>query len=239
MIFLCSPLSSPNAFANCPVPEIRANGEFFKADLVLSGRVLSEQYTKIGDDFGWNYRLKIIHSFKGSTVKKITVYTADDSNRFPLEKERDYLLFVYRSHHHLEINSCGNSAKLPEALKSIAEIQRIAASRYGEIEGWLAPETEGVDVSGIHVKIRRGPHVYRAMTDNDGYFHFRAPAGQYAVDFGNHEYYVNGGDTFWYGPSHFTLHRGEAAALQFVSVRHPSRNAPLPCSETSVASISR
>lgn len=222
VVALLSPaLLSLNAFANCPVPEIRANGEFFKADVVLSGTVLAEHYTEAGDDFGWYYRLKVTQSFKGAVPKEVAVYTGDDSNRFPLERRRDYLLFAYRGHHRLEINNCGNSALLSRASRSIAEIQNIALSRDGEIEGWLAAETTGVDVSGIHVRIDGVSHVYRAVTDKEGHFHFCAPAGPYVVDFGNREYYINAGDRFWYGPRRFRLHVGESAALQFVSVRHP------------------
>ena len=31
---------------------------------------------------------------------------------------------------------------------------------------------------------------------------------------------VNTADLFWYGPRRFTLHDGESASLQFVSVSH-------------------
>ena len=111
----------------------------------------------------------------------------------------------------------------PTPQKSIQQIRSIATTQDGEIEGWLAPETAGVDLSGIHVVIRSGSQVYRALTDEDGYFQFRAPKGSYVVDFSNNEYYLNGGDEFWYGPVRFKLHAGESAALQMVSVRHPKK----------------
>lgn len=226
VFFLCPIFLSVGAFAYCPVPEIRPNGEFFKADLIFTGTVLSERYTpepntKSGDDFGWYYRLKVGESFKGSVLKEVTIFTGDDSNRFPLAKGHDYLLFVYRRHHRLEIDRCGNSAELTEAATSIAAIRNIVTSHDGEIEGRIAPETRGVDLSGIHVIIRGPAQVYRAITDKDGYFHFRAPAGRYVVDFRNQEYYINDADDFWYGPHRFMLHSGESVTLQFVSVRHP------------------
>lgn len=214
------------AYAYCPVPKIRANGEFFKADLIFTATVLSERYTaepnpKADDDFGWYYRLKVSESLKGSAPKEVTVYTGADSNRFPLAKSHDYLLFVYRRHHRLEIDGCGNSAELSGAATSITTIRNIATSHDGEIEGRIAPETSGVELSGIHVVIRGSSQIYRAVTDKDGYFRFRAPAGRYVVDFRNQEYYINEGDDFWYGPHRFTLHSGESVTLQFVSVRHP------------------
>jgi hypothetical protein len=120
-----------------------------------------------------------------------------------------------------EIDGCGNSALLSEAGESIARIQSIPRTQGGEIEGWVREETEGVDLSGIHMVIRCGSRVYRPVTDNQGYFHFRAPAGRYTLDFRNHEYYVDGDNAFWYGPVRFTLHSGESAALFLMSVRHP------------------
>jgi hypothetical protein len=222
-LLLCFALFSLTAFANCRVPGIKANGEFFKSDLVFLGTVLSERYSEgpgAQDNGGWYYQVRVLQIFKGPILKQLTVYTEDASNRFPLEKGRDYLLFAYRWHGRLEIDGCGNSALLSDAAKSIQQIRSIATTRDGEIEGWLAPETDGVNLSGIHVVILSGSHVYRALTDKDGYFQFRAPEGRYVVDFSNHEYYLNGGDEFWYGPVRFRLHAGESAALQMVSVRH-------------------
>jgi hypothetical protein len=89
--FLC-----PAAFAHCPVPEIKANGEFFKADFVFTGEVLSQRYVEHGDDSGWYYRIRLLKILKGPALKEVTVYTEDASNRFPLEVGRDYLLFAYR-----------------------------------------------------------------------------------------------------------------------------------------------
>jgi hypothetical protein len=225
-LLLCPALFSLTAFAYCRVPEIKANGEFFKSDLVFTGTVLSERYRDgpgVQDNGGWYYRIRVLQIFKGPILKQFTVYTEDASNRFPLEKGRDYLLFAYRWHGRLEIDGCGNSALLSDAAKSIQQIRSIATTQDGEIEGWLAPETAGVDLSGIHVVIRSGSQVYRALTDEDGYFQFRAPKGSYVVDFSNHEYYLNGGDEFWYGPVRFRLHAGESGALQMVSVRHPKK----------------
>lgn len=222
-VLLCGVFLSANAVANCPVPEIKANGELFKAQVVFVGTVLSKHYVKKSDEWGWFYRVQAQQVLKGPTVKEFTIYTRDDSNRFPLEKDSKYLLFAYRRDGRFEINSCGNSALLSEAVNSIQLIRGIATATDGEIEGWVAPETEGVDLLGINVVIRGGSQIYRAITDKEGYFHFRAPQGNYAVDFSNHEYYLNGDDDFWYGPIRFTLHNGEAASLQMVSIRHAKR----------------
>jgi Carboxypeptidase regulatory-like domain len=225
ILLLCSPLASVTALAYCPVPEIRANGEFFKSDVVLTGTVISQRYTNPeGEDAGgWYYEMRAAKVLKGPIQKEFTVYTEDASARFSLEDGHDYLLFAYRAHGRLEIYGCGNSAPLSKASESLRQIQTISVTPDGEIEGWIAEETTGVHLSGIHVVVRGGPQVYRAVTDKDGWFHFRVPKGQYEVDFSNHEYYLNEGDVFWYDPKRFTVHAGETAAVQMVSVRHPDR----------------
>ena len=224
VLLLLPALFSPKAFAVCPVPEIKANGEFFKADLVFTAKVLTQRYAEHGDDAGWYYQLRVLEILKGRASKEITVYTEDASIRFPLEVGSDYLLFAYRWHNRLDIDSCGNSALLSGAADSIAQIKNIPRTPDGDIEGWLAPETDGVDLSGIHVVIRRGSRIYSVLTDNRGYFHFRAPAGKYTVDFHNHEYYLNDFDEYWYGPLRFRLHPGDTAALQLTSVRHRAKS---------------
>jgi hypothetical protein len=158
----------------------------------------------------------------GPVLREVTVYTEDEVSRFPLEIGRDYLLFAYRGRGRFWIDACGNSALLSEAAEAIARIQDIPRAQDGEIEGWLFSPTNGVDLSGIHVVIRCGPHVYNLLTDNQGYFHFLAPPGKYSVDFRNHEY----ADEFvahWYDPARFVLHPGESAALLLMSKRQPAK----------------
>jgi hypothetical protein len=103
-------------------------------------------------------------------------------------------------------------------------MQRLTSLRRNEqpteIEGWVAPETHGIDVSGITVAIEGPSKVYTAITDKDGWFHFIAPPGRYRVDFSSREYYLNGADFYWYESDGFVLHSRECASLQFVSVGH-------------------
>ena len=122
----------------------------------------------------------------------------------------------------MEIDSCGNSALLSEAAESVRSLEGLPrAGRDGEIEGWVAAVTSGIDTSGVRVVVHGSGKTYAAISDKDGWFHFRAPAGRYRVDFATGDYYLNGDDFFWYDPEHFTLHPGEIATLQLVSVRGP------------------
>jgi hypothetical protein len=214
---------SPHAKAYCPVPGIRANGEFFKSDIVFTGTVLSiRKKPDVGNDpSGWFYRVQVEQIFRGLDQKELTVYTEDSDIRFPLEKNSKYLLFVYRRHRRLEIDNCGNSALISDAAESLRRLRMLRNGKQrSEIEGSVAEETAGRDVSGIRVVIRSPSKVFTAITDKDGRFDFAAPPGRYQVDFTAREYYLNGDDRFWYNPHHFFLHFGECASLQLVSVRH-------------------
>jgi hypothetical protein len=223
-LILAATLShSPVSSAYCPVPEIRANGEFFKSDAVFIGTVLSIRETPDTDNNvgGWFYRMRAEEMFRGPNRKEITVYTENSSNRFPLEKTRRYLLFAYKQHGRLEVDGCGNSALLSEAADALTRLKNLRAGKQpSEIEGWIAEETRGIDVSGVLVTVKSQSKSYTTVTDKDGWFHFPAPPGRYKLDLSSKEYYLNDGDDFWYKPEGFVLHAGECASLQVVSVRH-------------------
>jgi hypothetical protein len=215
-------LPSPG-LAVCPVPKVQANGEFFKANVVFVGRVLSiRTVPDRGNDLGgWLYRLRVEELFRGPVRDDFSVFTENSSGRFPLELDHEYLLFAYKQNHRLEIHGCGNSAKLSEAQNSLHRLLRNLrdGKQPTEIEGWVAAETSGIDVSGITITIKSRARNYTAVTDQDGWFHFIAPPGLYQVDFSSDEYYLNGADFYWYDSKNFVLHPGECASLQFVSVR--------------------
>jgi hypothetical protein len=219
-------LSPSLSAASCPVPEIPANGEFFRSDSVFTGKVLSvREKPGVGDDLGgWFYRVHIEERFRGSAVDELTIYTEDSDIRFPLAPGQRYLLFVYRRHGRLEIDNCGNSAGLPRAgdsLRRLAKLRRAAPA--GEIVGWVAAETSGIDVSGVRVSVRSHSRIYSAVSDHDGRFRIEVPPGRYRLELRTSDYYLNGGDAFWYAPDGFRVHAGESASLQVVSTRHRYR----------------
>jgi hypothetical protein len=219
IIFLCILPTCVHAY--CGVPEIRPNGEYFQSDVVFTGTVITASYSFAAGGF---YRLRVRRIFKGPTQNEFAVHTDSGDSRFPLDKGRTYLLFAYKTDTGLEIDSCGNSDLLSKAAKSVRSIENIPhAPPYGVIEGWVVPETDDIDVSGVRVIVNGRSRNFTAVSDKDGWFHFRAPIGRYKLDFSSGEYHLNPGDTFRYDPHGFVLHAGETASLQVVSVRHLAR----------------
>jgi hypothetical protein len=224
LLLICLFAASPSRIqAYCPVPEIKVNGEFFQAQSVFIGAVTSiravpDKGEEVG---GWFYRIHVKGIFRGSVPRETSVFTEDASNRFPLDLNHQYLLFTYKWHGRLLIDSCDNSALLSDAQNSLQILRNLRDGKLpSTIEGSLYEETEGIDLSGVVVTIRSRSKTYRVTTDKSGWFRFAAPPGIYEVDFHSGEYYENSGDVFWYNPRRFHLHAGECASLQLVSVRH-------------------
>jgi Carboxypeptidase regulatory-like domain len=216
-------LALPSAKAVCPVPEIPANSEFFKRDLVFRGTVLSVRELPDTDAAigGWLYQVKVEKVFRGVPRSEVEVFTENSSGRFPLDKNRDYLLFADRRAGRFEIDNCGNSAPISEAADSLERLNRLLVGKQPtEVEGWVVGETSDVNVSGVRVTLRGRYKTYSATTGKDGRFQIGVPPGRYSVVPNSKQYYLNGGDLFWYDPDHFRLHSGECAVVQLVSVRH-------------------
>jgi len=58
---------------------------------------------------------------------------------------------------------------LSTAAESIRNMEAIPhALPFGVIEGWVAPETGGIDVSGVRVTVNGNSRNYTAVTHSDG-----------------------------------------------------------------------
>jgi hypothetical protein len=219
------PISSPSTKAVCPVPQIPANSEFFKRDLVFTGTVLSVRELPDADAIGgWFYRVNVERVFRGTPSRQVEVFTENSSGRFPLEKNHEYLLFADRNANRFEIDNCGNSALVSEATDSLERLNSLLSGKQPtEIVGWVVGETAGIDLSGVRVTLKGRSRTFPATTDKNGRFQMVVPPGRYSVVVDTKQYYLNNGDLFWYDADHFLLHRGECAVVQLVSARHSGR----------------
>ena len=213
--FLLLLLALP-ADAACPKPVVKVCSEFFKSDAVFVGRVLSQRTVPPRGDLydGWVYRLRVSRVLRGSLGKITEVFTEDSSGRLPLEVGSEYLLFATLHQGRFEITNCGNSALLAEAMAKIREIEQIAKTSSGVIEGHVASRPTWHGVPGIRLLVRGSQGTYSVISDQEGWFRLAVPPGTYSVqaDSGSVIPFDLSNDN----PAGFVIPKGGCAQVQFV-----------------------
>ena len=122
--------------------------------------------------------MRVQQIFRGPIQKEFTVYTWDDDVRFPLKTGATYMLFASKDDRGFEIDICWNSDLLSRVSETIRELDALPhAAPFGVIEGWVVPENDGIDVSGVRVTVEGKSRAYSAVTDKERWFRFRAPGG--------------------------------------------------------------
>jgi hypothetical protein len=84
--------SGAPAFGFCFEPHPTVVCDFLNSDAVFSGKVLSLQTVNGGDAF--KYRVSVLRLFQGPRNEVIDVYTGNDSARYTLDLNREYLIFA-------------------------------------------------------------------------------------------------------------------------------------------------
>jgi hypothetical protein len=202
-------------------PEICA--EFFSANAVFTGRVISERYLPQGlpgHDPGWLYRLGVLKTYRGPRQAVIEVYTENNSARLPLEKGWNYLLFAYNTDKVLEVYGCGNSLELSKASETLKEIDGVLkheeARSGGNIRGRVEPSSgEAGEMAGIQVTTRGDSRIYRALTRSDGSFDIHVPAGTYSLQVRSSAWGVSPYDLSFNRPNDLVIYDGGCANVIF------------------------
>ena len=217
LVLMVIPLYSSTAFGVCPKPDPKVCAEFFKSDVVLVGRVISERIAPPQGSYfidGWWYRLSVGKVFRGGTPETMNVFTENSSGRFPLEVGRQYLLFARKDHDRLVIDNCGNSGLVSEVRDKILEIEEVEKRSSGTIEGHIALRPPWTGVGGIRVFVHGGQGVYPSITGEDGWFQMTVPPGKYSIQIESPK--VEAFDLSYDNPKGFVVPRGGCAQLQFV-----------------------
>jgi hypothetical protein len=198
--------------ALCPRPRPKANAEFFKVDSVFVGTVLSERIW--GREEGWIYRLRVKRTFRGAARGIVAIYTEDNNAGLRLTTGEKYLLFARRDEGHLLIDGCGNSGLASNSEAAIQEIEFIPkAGPYGEIEGHIRE-----NISGVRFVARCGSKHFSAITDEDGWFRMRVPAGKCELAPQSSNILLSPDDLSYDDPDHFIVHRGGSAQFEYVTL---------------------
>jgi hypothetical protein len=214
-------LATP-AFGVCFEPQPTVACEFLDSDAVFIGTVISTEATPSNGYFdeGWTYELSVQTLYRGPNTKTITVFTANNSARFPLDTGQKYVLFVSMEQGRLVVYGCGNSALLPKAAETIKELNGLKIPEDAEIEGRISfssiPDT-GTHITGMHILIR-GKKTYTAISDSNGWFHLHVPPGKYSANVQPIAHWnVSPFDLSFANPEHFVASKGHCSGLQFIA----------------------
>jgi hypothetical protein len=98
---------------------------------VFIGTVLAERYeppTKIFDQEGTTYAVRIDEPLRGRFAKTILLFSENSSGRFPMQVGTKYLLFVYRYRGRTSVDNCGNSEVFSTSSPTLREVRRLSAA---------------------------------------------------------------------------------------------------------------
>lgn len=206
MLMLLQPLAA-GAFCREPYPP-RVCAAFFANQIVFTGKVLSVKAVPPGVDGlepepdgngGWIYRLRVIRSYRGRIGKTLRVSTENESDRYPVDAGKSYLLFaVQRPGDKMPgIYGCSLSAELSEAGPIISKIEEILHAKPGSgghIGGGFEPTGDMRDLSGIRVTAEGGGKAFQAVTAKDGSWEVWVPAGTYNLQAKSPDWYISPSD---------------------------------------------
>jgi hypothetical protein len=124
-------LWSSLASAACPNGYPTISEEYSSSVMVLIGKVVAHAATPAEGDFygGDTYTVIPLRVLKGSPGSKVDLFSENSSGRFPMDMNREYLLFAYEEGGRIMVDNCGNSDLMPHAKNALA--QTIAAAAHG------------------------------------------------------------------------------------------------------------
>lgn len=135
LVLLALAFQLSTAGAVCLDPKTFISGYKIPLDLevrtteaIVVGRVLSEKGLKEDptDPEGYtayNMTVRVVANLKGNVPKVIVIRNENTSARYPMSIGEEHLLFVTRHEHELWVNSCGNSAPMPEGKPLLKQIR--------------------------------------------------------------------------------------------------------------------
>jgi hypothetical protein len=211
-------VATRTAGAFCAMPPPKLCNAYFRAAVVVSGKVLSEQ-----SDPDWiRYKIRVGRTFKGEQLSVRTFYTAKESGRLSLDVGREYVLFATRSNDRLLIGCNEQSLSRDNIAVISAGIQFLRASKstVATIEGQIVSASNfGSPLSGVSVIATGSGGVYRMVSTSEGLFSARVPPGQYRVDVDPSVAQQTIFNVGYTNPKSIHLAAGQCVQLQYQGVR--------------------
>jgi hypothetical protein len=218
MLVAAAIFAARTAGAVCAMPPPKLCNAYFKADVVVSGKVLAERRAP-----DWiRYSVNVERSFKGKPLSARTFYTRNDSDRLSLDVGKEYVLFATRSNDRLLIGCNEQSLSKDNIAIMSAGIGWLRASKstVATIEGQIVSASNfSSPLPGVSVIATGKSGAYRMVSNSEGLFSVRVPPGQYRVDVDPTiaaQTIYNVGYTH---PKSINLAPGQCAQLQYQGVR--------------------
>ena len=115
------------ALGACLHDDYSVEAEFPRSVAVVKALVVSERNVPDPEasEFlgGTIYKVKIQESFRGALQGTVEVFSENSTGRFPMERRRSYLLFLYRDETRLSADPCGNSGLVSEKKDALAKVR--------------------------------------------------------------------------------------------------------------------
>lgn len=204
-----------------PLPRLVC-AEYFRNQVVVEATLVSSEYIEPENGMpGHFYQMKTDKVLRGNLGEEFKIWEENSSGRagFAWQRERPYLLFLTQSddkHGAWELDGCGNSGPLKQAVAALNSIQQISRAQSGLIQvgvGGLGADSKN-PLAGRHVTAEGSGPVFTGTSDNRGIADIKVPPGTYKVtvsDSGRFEPY----DLSYDDPRSVVVQKGGCAQIQF------------------------
>ena len=129
-------LTASGAFGACLLDDYSLTAEYGRSAAVVQAQVMSEHDVADPDapEFigGTIYKVRIEQSFRGELHGTAEVFSENSTGRFPIEKKKTYLLFLYRLQGRLSADPCGNSGLAAQKTNELATVRALSKSTRAE-----------------------------------------------------------------------------------------------------------
>ena len=123
-------LAIPSAVsAVCLLGDYTVEAEYSRSAAVVVAKVMSERTVPDPEDSesygGTIYTVKVLESFRGALHGTSEIYSENSSGRFPMERGKKYILFLYRYQGQFSADNCGNSGPVAQKQEVLAAVRSL------------------------------------------------------------------------------------------------------------------
>ena len=129
----------------CLQDDYSVEAEYVRSVAVVQVKVISDHTVPDpqAQEFigGTIYAVRIQESFRGALSQTIEVFSENSTGRFPMEKGKSYLLFLYREDGRQSADPCGNSGLKSERKNVLVTLRALQKAKHSDQK----PNTAGAN----------------------------------------------------------------------------------------------